>query len=204
MNGIIGKKIGMTQLFNEDGKAVPVTVIKADPGVVVGTRTQEKDGYEAVQMGFFDTKEKHLTKPVLGQFAKAGVTPKRLIVEFDKEAEHEYKPGDELGLSVLEGAKKVKVTGTSKGHGFSGTIKRHGFHRGPMTHGSHNHRAPGSIGAASSPSRVFPGMKGAGQYGNKRCSIKNLEVVKLDLEENLLFVKGAVPGPTNGTVLVRK
>jgi large subunit ribosomal protein L3 len=204
MNGIVGKKIGMTHSFGEEGAAVPVTVLEAEPMTVTTVRTKEKHGYSAVQAGRGDCKLKNLTKPIIGQFKKSGVEPKRHLSEFRISEENAPEVGSTWDLSIFEGTDKVSITGTSKGHGFSGTIKRHGFAMGPKTHGSHNKRAPGSIGACAYPGRVFPGKKLPGQYGNKRHTTKNLKVVKIDLEKNLIFVKGAVPGPINGMVIINK
>ncbi len=204
MNGLIGIKLGMTQIFNEDGSASPSTVIGVDPGTVLRVKTRESCGYDAVQVGFLEIKEKHLNKPVSGQFKKVGVSPRSCIKEFSWDQEVPPVVGSTVDLSIFEGVKKVDVIATSKGKGFSGTVKRHNFSRGPMAHGSHNHRAPGSIGAHSYPARVFPGQKLPGQYGNTRVTTRNLQVLKVDMEHNLLFLKGAVPGPKNGRIVVRK
>jgi large subunit ribosomal protein L3 len=204
MTGILGKKLGMSQYFDELGNEIPVTVLQAEPANVIAIREKEKHGYEAVQIGAGDCNSKRLSKPVQGQFSKAGVKPKKHIIEFGMPSEETTEVGSVWDLSILEGTKKVAVTGTSKGRGFAGTVRRYGFTRGPMTHGSHNYRAPGSIGACSYPARVFPGQKLPGQYGNKRTTVRNLKVIKLDVENNLILVKGAVPGPINGTVVIRK
>jgi large subunit ribosomal protein L3 len=204
MNGILGKKLGMTHVFGEDGKVIPVTVLEAGPATVVAVRTKDVNGYEAVQVGLEECKEKRLTKPVAGQFKKAGVNPMKHLHEFKIPEGETAEVGSKLDLSIFEGTEKVSVSGTSKGRGFAGTIKRYGFTRGPETHGSHNIRAPGAIGACAYPARVFPGMKMPGHYGNAKVTVKNLKLVKVDVEKNLMFVKGAVPGPVNGTVLIRK
>ncbi len=204
MNGIIAKKLGMTQIFSESGECIPVTVLEANPCVVVRHRTAENDGYSAVQVGYADAKVSRVNKPDQGQFKAAGVAPKKMIKEFGCEDLESFPVGTEFGLNIFENVQSVNVSGTSKGRGFSGTIKRHGFSKGPRTHGSHNVRAPGSIGACSYPGRVFPGKKMPGHYGNKTSVVRNLEIVKVDAENNLLYLKGAVPGHKNGIVLVRK
>lgn len=202
MPAILAKKLGMTQLFLEDGRVERVTVLEAGPCPVTALRTQERDGYTAVQLGFGATKEKHLTKAELGHLKKAGAPPVRHLVEFRDEGE-----GLEVGATVTVEAfnvgDKVKVAGTSKGKGFQGTVKRHNFSRGPKSHGSHNVRAPGSIGASAWPARVMKGIRGPGQMGNKRVTQKGLEVVRIDADQNLLIVRGSVPGPRNGVVEVR-
>ena len=202
MAAILARKLGMTQVFGEDGAVARVTVLAAGPCHVTAVRTAERDGYEAVQLAFGATKEKALNKPELGHLAKADAPPMRHLVEFRGEGE-----GLELGaivdVSVFESGQRVKVSGVSKGKGFQGTIKRHRSSRGPAGHGSHNVRAPGSIGASATPSRVFKGIKGPGQMGNKRVTQRGLEVVEVRAAENLLFVRGSVPGPRNGYVEVR-
>jgi large subunit ribosomal protein L3 len=202
MAAILAKKLGMTQLFLEDGRVERVTVLEAGPCPVTAVRSTERDGYEAVQLAFGTTKEKHLTKPELGHLRKAGAPPMRHLVEFRDEA-GELQVGDTVKADVFAEGDKVKVAGTSKGKGFAGTVKRHGFARGPVTHGSHNVRAPGSIGAAAYPARVFKGIRGPGQMGNRRSTQKGLTVVRVDAARNLLLVRGAVPGPRNGVVEVR-
>ncbi len=202
MPAILAKKIGMTQLFQEDGRVERVTVLEAGPCPVTAIRTHDRDGYEAVQLAFGQTKEKHLTRPELGHLRKAGAPPMRHLVEFRDEA-GELMVGETVTVAAFEVGQTVKIAGTSKGKGFQGGIKRHGFSRGPVTHGSHNVRAPGSIGASATPSRVLPGRRMPGQMGNKRVTQRGLEVVRVDAENNLLMVRGAVPGPKNGVVEVR-
>lgn len=195
----------MTSVYSEEGKNVPVTVIEAGPCVVTEIRTEEKDGYTAVQLGFEDKKEKHTTKAQMGQFKKAGVTPKKRLVEF-RDFEKEVELGDEINLEILEEGEFVDIVGTSKGKGFQGVVKRHGFGGvGQRTHGQHNReRAPGSIGAASYPSRVFKGMRMAGRTGGERVKAQNLEVVKVLADKNLLLVKGSVPGANGSYVIVER
>ncbi|TWP23959.1 50S ribosomal protein L3 [Apibacter muscae] len=205
MSGIIGKKIGMTSLFDEQGKNIPCTVIEAGPCSVLQVRTKEKDGYFAVQLGFDDRSEKNVGKAMLGHFKKAGSTPKRKMVEFYHGFEN-LKLGDSVKVNLFSEGEYVDVTGVSKGKGFQGVVKRHGF-GGVMqaTHGQHNRlRAPGSIGAGSDPSRVFKGMRMAGRMGGNQVTVQNLEVVKVDEEKNLLVVKGAVPGPKNSYIIIRR
>jgi large subunit ribosomal protein L3 len=204
MIGIIGKKLGMTQIFTPDGQPVPVTVIEALPATVMALKTMEKDGYQAIKVATGSRKEKHLNQAELGQFKKAGIAPARWVAEFRLDDLKDWEIGKQYNVSILEGEKRVTVMGVSKGRGFAGTIKRHKFTRGPEAHGSKNVRAPGSMGAHSYPGRVFPGKKLGGHMGvdNKTC--KNLELVKIDAENNLLFIKGAVPGATNGRIIVRK
>lgn len=202
MPAILAKKLGMTQLFLEDGRVERVTVLEAGPCPVTGIRTFDRDGYEAVQLAFGATKEKHLTKPELGHLKKAGTSAHRHLVEFRDEA-GELQVGETVTVETFEVGAKVKVSGTSKGKGFQGTIKRHGFASGPKSHGSHNVRAPGSIGASAWPARVMKGIRGPGQMGNERVTQKGLEIVKIDAGQNLLMVRGAVPGPRNGVVEVR-
>jgi large subunit ribosomal protein L3 len=202
MAALLGKKIGMTQLFGEDGRVDRVTVIEAGPCHVTAIRTQDRDGYEAVQLGFGDVKEKRLTKGELGHLKKADAPPLRHLVEFRDEA-GELKVGDTVGVDTFEKGQTVKVSGVSKGKGFQGTVKRHNFSRGPVTHGSHNVRAPGSIGASATPSRVFKGIRGPGQMGNKRVTQRGLEIVDVIADKNLLLVRGSVPGPRGTTVEIR-
>lgn len=204
MKGILGRKIGMTQVFSEDGKIVPVTVIEAGPMVVTQIKNKETDGYESVQVAFGDAKEKRVNKPLRGHFAKAGVGFKKFVREFKVEDIASYNLAQEIKVDVFEAGEKIDVTGTSKGKGFQGPIKRHNQSRGPMTHGSRYHRGPGSMGAASDPSRVFKGKKLAGHMGAERVTIQNLEVVKVDAEKNIILVKGAVPGPKKGLVVIKK
>ena len=196
---ILGKKIGMTQVFTEDGQLIPVSVIQAGPCQVVQKKTEEVDGYTAVQVGYEDKKERRANKPEKGHFQKANVPVKKF--KLDNAAE--LNVGDELTVEQFADGDVLDVTGTSKGHGFAGTIKRWGTHRGPMTHGSHYHRGPGSLGACSDPSRVFKGKKMPGHYGVVKVTIQNLDLVKIDKERNLLLVKGSIPGPKGGLVVVR-
>jgi large subunit ribosomal protein L3 len=199
---ILAKKLGMTQVFQEDGSVARVTVLEAGPCPVTAIRTVERDGYEAVQLAFGASKEKHLSKAELGHLKKADAPPLRTLVEFRDEA-GELTLGETVTVESFEAGVRVKISGVSKGKGFQGTIKRHGFRSGPKSHGSHNVRAPGSIGASATPSRVFKGIRGPGQMGNKRVTQKGLEVVQVDAKENLLLVRGSVPGPTGGIVEVR-
>jgi large subunit ribosomal protein L3 len=202
MPAILAKKLGMTQLFQEDGKVERVTVLEAGPCPVTAIRTFERDGYEAVQLAFGATKEKHLTRAELGHLRKADAPPMKHVVEFRDEA-GELTVGETVTVEAFEVGNTVKVAGTSKGKGFQGTIKRHRFASGPKSHGSHNVRAPGSIGASATPSRVMKGIKSPGQMGNKRVTQRGLTVVQIDPERNLLVLRGAVPGPRNGVVEVR-
>ena len=204
MNGILGRKLGMTQIFTEDGIMVPVTVVEAGPMVITQLKTVENDGYQAVQVGYVEVKEKSLNKPQKGHFAKAGVGLKKFVREFRSEDVANYTLAQELNVSMFEVGQKVDVTGTSKGKGFQGPIKRHNQSRGPMSHGSRYHRGPGSMGAASDPSRVFKGKKLAGHMGAVRRTIQNLEVIRVDAEKNLILIKGAIPGPKKGLVVVKK
>lgn len=205
MSGIIGKKIGMTSIFSEEGKNIPCTVVEAGPCVVTQVRNQETDGYNAVQLGFDEKKLKHTSLPLEGHFKKANTTPKRKLVEFSG-FDKELNPGDEVTVEIFEEGDFVDVVGTSKGKGFQGVVKRHGFRGvGDATHGQHNRmRAPGSIGAASYPARVFKGMKMAGQTGNKRVKTQNLQIVKVLAEKNTLLVKGAIPGAKGSYVIIEK
>ncbi|MBR1681467.1 50S ribosomal protein L3 [bacterium] len=200
--GVIGKKVGMTQIFNEEGLAVPVTVIKVDPIVVTQVKTVETDGYNAIQVGTVAAKEKHLTKAQLGHFAKNKLENFRHLQEFRVENPQDYTVGQQIELSVLNDVQKVDVTGTSIGKGFQGTVKRHNFSRGPMAHGSKNHREPGSIGAGTTPSRVIKGKRMAGNMGNERVTITKLKLVKVDSENSLLLIKGSVPGSEGKLVTI--
>jgi large subunit ribosomal protein L3 len=202
MAAILAKKLGMTQLFMDDGHVERVTVLEAGPCPVTGIRTPDRDGYEAVQLAFGAAREKALTKPELGHLRKADAPPLRHLAEFRNEA-GELQMGDTVTADAFAAGDKVKISGTSKGKGFQGTIRRHNFKRGPASHGSHNVRAPGSIGASATPSRVFKGIKGPGQMGHKRVTQRGLTVVQVDAERNLLLIRGAVPGPRGGTVEVR-
>lgn len=202
--GIIGKKIGMTQLFDEKGNVIPVTVINAGPCVVVAKKTKEKEGYDSVKLGFQDIEERKLNKPMKGMLAKAGVSYKKYLKEFRLEGAAEMNVGDVVTADTFEAGEKIDVTGLTKGRGYSGVIKRWGAHRLRMTHGTGPvHRQVGSMGANSSPSRVFKNKKMAGQYGNEKVTILNLEVVKIDADNNLIAVRGAVPGPRGGIVYIR-
>ncbi len=205
MPGLLGKKIGMTSVFSADGKNLPCTVIEVGPCVVTQLKTIEKDGYSAVQLGFGDMKEKNVTKPLSGHFKKASCDPKRHLAEF-KEFEQELSLGDVLDVSFFEDAHYVDVIGTSKGKGFQGVVKRHGFGGvGQSTHGQHNRlRAPGAIGACSYPAKVFKGTRMAGQMGNERVTVQNLEVIKVMPEHNILLVKGSVPGAKGSIVIIEK
>ena len=200
--GILGRKLGMTQIWDDENRVVPVTVIEAGPCRVVQLKTPERDGYSAVQLAFGDTKPQRLSKPELGHLKKAGAPPMRHLVEFRDEAA-ELQVGDTVTVEAFEVGQTVKIAGTSKGKGFQGTIKRHNFKRGPKSHGSHNVRAPGSIGASAWPARVMKGIRGPGQMGNKRVTQKGLEIVRIDPQDNLLLLRGSVPGPKNGFVEVR-
>jgi large subunit ribosomal protein L3 len=202
MPAILAKKLGMTQVFREDGSVARVTVLEAGPCPVTAIRTPERDGYEAVQLAFGQSKEKHLSKPELGHLKKADAPPMRHLVEFRDEA-GELQIGGTVTVESFDVGARVKISGTSKGKGFQGTIKRHNFASGPKSHGSHNVRAPGSIGASATPARVMKGIRGPGQMGNKRVTQKGLEVIAVDTKENLLLVRGSVPGPSGGVVEVR-
>ena len=203
--GLIGKKVGMTSVFSVEGKSIPCTVIECGPCVVTQVKTTETDGYEALQLGFEEKKEKHTTKPLSGHFKKAGTTPKRKLVEFSG-FETEHKLGDVIDVTLFEGTAFVDVIGTSKGKGFQGVVKRHGFSgAGEATHGQDDRqRAPGSIGACSTPSRVFKGMRMAGRTGGDRVTVANLQVLKVIPENNLLLVKGSVPGTKGSFVIIEK
>ena len=202
MAAILAKKLGMTQVFLDDGRVERVTVLEAGPCPVTGIRTFDRDGYEAVQLAFGATREKYLSKGELGHLRKADAPPMKHVVEFRDEA-GELTVGETVTVEAFEVGQKVKVSGVSKGKGFQGTVKRHNFGRGPVTHGSHNVRAPGSIGAAAYPARVFKGLRGPGQMGNKRVTQRGLELVRIDAANNLLMLRGSVPGPRNGLVEVR-
>jgi large subunit ribosomal protein L3 len=205
MAGLLGRKVGMTQVFNpDDGRVERVTVIEAGPCFVTGIRRAERDGYDAVQVGFGDVTEKKLNKPKRGHLKKAGVGNLKHLREFRGDP-GEAEVGNPLPVdAVFEPGQRVKVSGVSRGKGFQGTIKRHNFHRGPVSHGSHNVRAPGSIGASADPARVFKGIRGPGQMGNKRVTQRGLEVVDVRADENLLLVRGSVPGPKGGVVEIRR
>lgn len=200
---IIGKKVGMTQIFDENGRVIPVTVVEAGPCVVVQKKTVETDGYEAIQVGFGELREKLVNKPRKGHFAKAGVSLRRTLKEFRMEDVANYNVGDEIKVDTFEIGDKVDVSGVSKGKGFQGTIKRWNASRGPMSHGSKFHRAPGSMGAASDPSRTFKNKRMPGHMGAKNTTVLNLEVVKIMPEKNIILIKGGIPGPNKGTVVIR-
>jgi large subunit ribosomal protein L3 len=204
MLGIIGKKLGMTQIFNADGQPVAVTVVEAAPATILDIKTVERDGYTAIKIAQGVAKEKHLTRADLGQFKSSGIAPSREVNEFRLDDTSAWEIGKQYDVSIFNEDKKVTVIGVSKGRGFSGTIKRHKFHRGPSAHGSKNVRAPGSLGAHSYPARVFPGKKLPGHHGVDQKTVKNLEVIRVDVETGLIFIKGAVPGATNARVIVRK
>ena len=200
---IIGKKVGMTQIFDEKGNVIPVTVIEAGPCRVIQKKTAENDGYDAVQVGFLEKKEKHTTKPLQGHFKKAGTGYMKYLKEFKLDTAAEMNVGDEIKADVFAEGDAVDVTGISKGKGYAGTVKRWGTHRGPMTHGSGYHRGPGSMGACSTPSRVMKGKKLAGHLGVEKVTVQNLSVVKIDAEKNILAIRGAVPGPKGGLVIIK-
>ena len=200
---ILATKVGMTQIFNEDGVLTPVTVLQAGPCVVTQVKTVENDGYSAVQVGFVDKREKLVNKPMKGQFDKAGVSYKRFVREFRLEDAENYAVAQEIKADVFAAGEKVDATAISKGKGFQGAIKRHGQSRGPMAHGSKYHRHAGSNGACSDPSRVFKGKKMPGHMGHKKVTVQNLEIIKVDVENNLLLVKGAVPGPKKSLVTIK-
>jgi large subunit ribosomal protein L3 len=203
MTLILGRKKGMTQLFAEDGTATGCTVVEAGPCTVMQLRTQEKNGYSAVQLGFEDVRDKVASKPRRGQAAQVGTAPKRFIREDRLAGDSDLEVGAAITVEAFDCGQLVDVIGTSRGRGFSGTIRRHGFSRGPKTHGSRNYRKPGSIGCSAYPSRVFKGKRSSGHFGAKRITTKNLEILRIDTERNLLFIKGAVPGPRNGFVQVQ-
>jgi large subunit ribosomal protein L3 len=205
MEGILGKKVGMTQVFGEHGAMIPVTVLEVGPCLVVQRKTADSDGYEAVQIGLVEkTNPRGVSKPMQGHFRKAGVAPTRRVAEFGVSADEEWKAGDEVKASIFSAGEIVDVVGTSKGKGFQGVVKRHGFAGGRATHGSMFHRAPGSIGASSFPSRVYPGMRAAGRMGGDRVTVKNLKVVSVDAERNVILVSGAVPGATGTYVAIKR
>jgi len=203
MIGLIGKKLGMTRRFDEDGRSVPVTVIETGPCVVTQVKTESSDGYNAVQVGYGAKKPKNTPLPMQGHFRKAGTDPLRTVCEYRFESAPEFELGQALTVNELDGTEKVDVTGTTKGRGFSGRIKRHGHHRGPDGHGSKNVRQAGGIGMCEWPGRVLPGHPMAGQYGNKRETKKNLKIVAIDTDRNLLLVRGSVPGCKNGIVFIQ-
>ena len=201
---ILTTKVGMTQIFNEDGVLTPVTVLQAGPCVVTQVKTEENDGYSAVQVGFVDKKEKGINKPQKGHFDKAGVAPKRFVREFRFENAEEYTVGQEIKADIFAAGDKIDATATSKGKGYAGGIKRHGLKSGPSAHGSKYHRHAGSNGMATDPSKVFKGKKMRGQMGAERVTIQNLEIVKVDADQNIILVKGAVPGPKKSLVMLKE
>ena len=202
MKAILGKKVGMTQIFKESGEVVPVTVIEAGPEVVTQIKTLEKDGYNAVQVGFEDQKPHRVNKPLTGHFEKSGVTPKKHVAEFRNDEGETYELGQVITVADFEEGKKLDITGVSKGKGTQGNIKRHGHHRGPMTHGSKHKRLPGALAGATYPSRVFPGNVGPGRMGRDTVTVQNVELVKIDTDRNLMLVKGAVPGGKGSLVKI--
>ncbi len=205
MDGLLGRKMGMTQIFGADGTAMAVTVIQAGPCLVVQRKTAANEGYDAVQLGLVEQRPpRHVPRPLNGHFKRAGIPPLRRVSEFAVAPEEEWKAGDQVDASVFAVDEYVDVVGTSKGKGFQGVVRRHHFRGGRASHGSMFHRAPGSIGSSSDPSRVFPGMRMGGQMGGKQITVKNLRIVKVDAERNLLFVRGAVPGPKDGYLAIRR
>lgn len=204
MKKILGKKIGMTQIFEEDGRVIPVTVVEAGPLKVVQIKTMEKDGYNSIQIGYVDIKEKKINKPLKGHFDKAQVEYKKYLREFRVDNPEKYEIGQEIKADVFESGDRVDVVGISKGKGTQGPVKRHGHGRGPETHGSKYHRAVGAMAAASYPGRVLKGKKMSGHMGNQRVTVENLEIVRVDAEKNLLLIKGAVPGPKGGLLTIKE
>lgn len=204
MKGLLGRKLGMTQIFDENGSVTPVTVVEAGPVVVTQIKTEENDGYKAIQVGFKERKEKHSNQPMRGHFAKANVELKRYLREFLVDNTDDYTLGQEIKVDVFNDKEIVDVIGTSKGKGTQGSIKRHNYSRGPEAHGSKSHRVAGARSAGSDPARVFKGRKGSGKMGRDRVTVQNLEIVKVDLERNLLLIKGAIPGPKGGLVTVQE
>lgn len=203
VKGILGKKLGMTQVFDDKGRMLPVTVVEAGPCVVVQKKTAVRDGYDALQIGFSETKERRLNRPLLGHLKKAGAKPLRLLREIRVDNIDDFQVGQEIKVDIFSPGERVDVTGTSKGHGFAGVIKRHGTRRGPMSHGSKYHRRVGSMNAATLPSRVFKGKKMPGRMGGERVTVQGLELVRVDPERNLLLIKGSVPGVRGSYVMVR-
>ena len=205
MRGLLGKKIGMTRVFDDSGNIVPVTILEAGPCVVTQMKTSSVDGYDAIQVGYLDKKPKHLSKALKGHFEKSDVVPKKILAEFEQVPGFDYKLGQSFHVGIFSEGDFVRVSGISKGKGFTGVIKRHNFSRQKKTHGTgHTERAPGSIGQASDPSRVFPGMRMAGRHGNSKVTVENLKVVKVKRENNQIFLKGAVPGAKDGVVVISK
>jgi large subunit ribosomal protein L3 len=204
MKSILGKKVGMTQVFTEQGEVIPVSVVESGEMFVVQKKTVEKDGYNAIQVGFGKVKPKNVTKPIKGHFEKAKVEPKKYLREFKVDNIDDYEVGQKIGVDVFQAGEKVDVIGTSKGKGFAGSIKRHGHHRGPMSHGSKFHRLRGSLGASSYPAKVVKGTKAHGHMGHERVTVLNLEVIKVDVDKNAILLKGAIPGPKKGLVKIRE
>jgi large subunit ribosomal protein L3 len=205
MRGLIGKKIGMTRVFDSGGRAIPVTVLEVGPCYVTQVKTIENDGYDSVQIGYLESKSKHVNKPMAGHFLKNNVKPTKVLVEFQKVPKFDYKPGQVFNVTLFNEGDLISVSGKSKGHGFSGTVKKYNFSTQRKTHGQGDtYRHVGSIGNASDPSRVFPGKKMPGRYGNKTVSVKSLEVIKINEHKNQLLVKGSVPGSTNGSVVITR
>ena len=204
MKGIIAKKIAMTQVFSEDGKAIPVTVVEAGPCLVTQIKTEEHDGYNALQLGYGEVKENQLSEPERGHFESKEIEPRRHLVEIRVDDPSEYQLGQEITVEEFDKGDQVDVAGRSKGKGFAGVVKRHGFAGGPGSHGAHFHRAPGAIGACATPSRVFKGKRMPGRMGNRRVTAQNLEVVDVKPERNLLLLKGSVPGPSGGILVIRE
>ncbi len=203
VNGLLGRKLGMTRVFTEDGRWIDVTLLEAGPCMVVQRKTHDKDGYEAVQVGFGEKRESRCTKPLRGHFKQAGLEPKRFLREFRVETKDELKPGDEIRTDIFKAGDRVDVSGTTKGKGFAGVIKRHGFGGGPGGHGSNFHRIPGSIGQSADPAKVYKGKRMPGRMGNDKRTTQNIEVVDVDAQKNLLIVRGSVPGAQGGLVVVR-
>lgn len=204
MKFVLGRKVGMTQVFSEEGEVTPVTVIEIGKNQVAQIKTTEKEGYEAVQIGYDEKKENRTVKPEKGHFDKAGITPKKFLREFRVEKSDEYSLGQEIAATVFEAGDKVDIIGTSKGKGFQGNIKRHNQSRGPETHGSRYHRRPGSMGASADPARVFKGKNLPGQMGNEQVTVRNLEIVKVLEDKNVILIKGAVPGPKKGLITIKE
>lgn len=202
--GILGKKIGMTNAFTPDGRCIPVTVVQAGPCVVTQVKTEAADGYNAVQLAFGEKKESRVNKPLQGHFSKSGGGLFAYMREFRVDNPDDYKPGQQISVEIFEIGEKINVTGTSKGRGFSGVIKRHGFHGGKSTHGSHSHRIPGSIGCSAWPGKVIKGKRMPGQYGVDRKTVKNLEIIDIRPDDNLILIKGALPGHRSGLVSINK
>jgi large subunit ribosomal protein L3 len=205
MKGILGKKLGMTQIFDENGVVIPVTIIEAGPCYVTQKKIEEKDGYSAIQLGFGELREKNLKKPIAGHLKKSDSSPLKYLREFHITDPDEYQEGQKIDVSIFKVGDKVDITGTSKGKGFAGVVKRHGFRGGPKTHGqSDRWRAPGSVGAGSTPGRIFKGTRMAGRMGNQRVTVQNLRVALVDPDKNILAIKGAIPGGKNGLVIIRE